>query len=162
MSVSRLKDFLIGTERPQGDCGMSGMTKSQTFHLRTLTTDKSALSTHILVKASGIEINVPFLVIVFKNFTEGAYGRWVLSWPKAWREKTAFTKLRRSREKFEGILRHPRKMRAESRLTSQLQPFMVPWIFVSTFAWLYLTSGCILGSLSNATRPQPEDGYQGR
>ena len=55
------------------------------------------------METPGIEINVPFLVIVLENLTEGGYGRWRPSWPETWREKIAFVKMRRCREKFEGI-----------------------------------------------------------
>ena len=67
--------------------------------------------TDLLVETSGIEINVPFLVIVLENLTEGGNGRWCVSWPDSWREKIAFVKMRRRREKFKSIqFRHDHKM----------------------------------------------------
>lgn len=67
-------------------------------------------SSDLLVKTSGVEINVPFLVIVLENLTEGGYGRWRSSRPETWRKKIAFVKMRRCREKFKGIrFRHDHK-----------------------------------------------------
>jgi len=72
---------------------------------------KSSLLTDSLVETLGIKINVPFLVVVLEDLTEGGYGRWRLSWPESWREKIAFVKMRRCREKFKGIrFRHDHKM----------------------------------------------------
>jgi hypothetical protein len=71
---------------------------------------RASLLTDLLVETSGIEINVPFLMIVLENVAERGYGRWRLSWPESWREKTAFVKMRRCREKFKGIqFRHDHK-----------------------------------------------------
>ena len=67
-------------------------------------------SSDLLVETSGIEIDVPFLVIVLENLTQGGYGRWRSSRPETWRKKIAFVKMRRCREKFKGIrCRHDHK-----------------------------------------------------
>ena len=76
------------------------------------------------METSGVEIDVPFLVVVLEDLTEGGNGRWCVSWPDSWREKIAFVKMRRCREKFKGIrFRHDHEMNFVFGLlvTTQLQ-----------------------------------------